>query len=284
VGVLQGSVYPAQLIAGSDLTGATVSCTVTAPDLTVASYSTTAGTVTIAGTLATANVPAALVGTYLLVWAVSGTQTGTQQDQFSCDAPTADLISLSDLREELNLNSTVKDEKLRRWLRAANGVIENITGPIRPYPQTDYFDGGTESVVLMARWVSSITSVKENWAGTDYALTEQPVGASTSGYGYTFDRDTNTLVRRLTGGAPTMFYPGVRNVAVSYIGGLSTIPEDIQLATAELIRHWYAKSQPVRSGPFGAAQGDEMSMGLNYMVPNAVQELLAEWRRPPGIF
>lgn len=275
--------YVAQLVADSDLTGATVVCTVTAPDLTVSTPTPTISTVT-----ATAPVTASQVGTYLVSWSVTGTVVGAQQDQFSCVPVTIDLISLPDLKDELNIRATdtSKDAKLRRWMRAANTVIENVTGPIRPYPQTDYFDGGTTTIVLMARWVSAITSVKENWSGTDYTLTEQPVGASTSSYGYTFDRDTNTLVRRFTGGQPTVFFPGVRNVAVAYTGGLTVIPEDIQIATAELIKHWYRRNQPSRGGPFGTAAGDDTGMDAvaGYLIPNAVLEMLAEWRRPPGIY
>lgn len=278
--VLQGSVYGAELVADDDLTAATVTCTVTAPDLTISTP-----LVSISGTVASAPVPATQVGTYLIVWSSSGTVVGSQQDQFSCKPAVPDLMSLPDIKEELNIRQTdtTKDAKLRRWLSAANGQIENITGPIRPYPQTDYFDGGTEYVVLMARWVSAITSVKENWTGTDYTLTEQPVGASTDSYGYTWDRDTNTIYRRLTGGQAAMFQPGRRSVAVSYTGGLLTIPDDIQLATAELIKHWYRKSQPYQGGAYGANQGDAEPVG-NYMVPNAVLELLETYRRPPGIF
>ncbi len=281
--VLQGSVYVAELVADSDLSSATVTCTVTAPDLTVSTV-----TPTIAGTMATAPITAAQVGTYLVLWSSSGTVVGSQYDQFSVDAAVVDLISLPDLKDELNLRATdtSKDAKLRRWMRAANSVIENITGPIRPYAQTDYFDGGGTTIVLMARWVSAIGSVKENWSGTDYTLTEQPVGASTSAFGYTWDRDTNTLVRRFSGGAPTVFFPGTRNVAVSYTGGLLVIPEDIQMATAELIKHWFRRSQPYRQGPFGNSAGDDTGMDTvgSYMVPNAVMELLETWRRPAGIY
>lgn len=278
--VLQGSVYVAELVADSDLSTATVTCTVTAPNGTI-----TTPTVTVTGTVATAPVPATLPGVYLIVWVSSGAVVGATQDQFTCVAARADLISLPDLKDELNIRATdtTLDPKLRRWLRAATSVVENITGPILPYPQTDYFDGGTTTVVLMARWVSTVNSVAENWAGTDYLLTEQPVGASVNGFGYTWDRDTNTIIRRTSGGIPVPFQGGLRTVAVSYTGGLLTVPEDLQIAAAELIKHWYRKSQPFRSGPFGADTGEGEFVG-NYLVPNSVLELVTPWRRPPGIF
>lgn len=297
--VLQGSVYVAELVSDSDLTGATVQCTVTAPDLSITTV--TGGAITLSASnpskptvmdVASTPVAASLVGTYLLVWSVSGTVVGSQQDQFSCKPAVADLISLPDMKEELNIRptDTSKDAQLRRWLSAVNTVVENVTGPIRPYPQTDYFDGGTTFVVLMARWVSAITGVVENWSGTDYVLTEQPVGASVDGYGYTWDRDTNTIVRRTTGGGVQAFQPGLRTVAVSYTGGLRVIPEDIQLGAVEIVRHWYKKSRQDRttsyggSGYGGGAGDDDAMMVGNYMVPNAAMELLSPWARPAGIF
>jgi hypothetical protein len=286
--VLQGSVYVAELVADSDLSGATVSCTITAPDLSITTVSTTAGTVTVSGTVASTPVNASLVGTYLLVWSTSGTVVGSQQDQFSCKAPVADLMSLPDIKDELNIRATDTsyDTRLRRWLSGANFVVENFTGPIRPYPQTDFFDGGTTAIVLMARWVSAITGVTENWSGTDYTLTEQPVGASVNSYGYTWDRDSNTLVRRLTGGQPTIFFPGVRNVSVSYTGGLTVIPENIELAVIEFMKHQYKKSRQDRASTYGGGQNnpDDTIMVGNWSVPNAMVEYLEPLSRPPGIF
>ena len=286
--VLQGTVYAAELLAGTDLTGATVTCTVTAPDLTTVTYSTGAGTVTVTVAAAVVTVPATQVGTYLLVWSVSGLVSGGQTDQFTVVAATADLISLTDLKDELNLSAsdTSKDAKLRRWLKAATSTIENVTGEVTVRQVTETFDGGSSYVVLSARWVTAITSVVETWATVNYTLTNQPLGASVDAFGYTWDQRTNTITRRTFGGAAACFQPGLRTVAVTYQAGMPSIPDDIQLACAELIKHWYRKSEVAfRTTAFGAGGGDDdYNMPGNYMVPNAVMELLEPWRRPPGIF
>lgn len=275
--------YPAELVSDTDLTGATVTLTATAPDGTV----TTPG-VTVSATIATAGVPALVLGAYLLVWTVSGTVSGVQQDQFTVVAPELDLVSLPDLKEELQLSaSNAKfDAKLRRWLKSATNVIENVTGPIRLHTEVDIFDGGVDYVVLNNRWVSSIVSVVETWVTVNYTLTEQPLGVSTDAFGYTWDRDTNTIVRRGAGGVVQMFQPGWRSVQVTYNGGLAVLPDDIQLAASELIKHWYRKSLPSQMSAYGGggAAEDAYNMPGNYMVPNAVMELLEPWRRAPGIF
>lgn len=282
--VLQGGTYPAELVSGADLTGATVTCAVSAPDLTTVTYTTSTG-VTVTGSTATVSIPATQVGQYLLLWNVTGTVSGMQEDQFTVKAAKRELMSIGDLRDELNIADTSKDEKLRRWLTAAGDVIENVTGPLRATTRTERFDGGTEWVVLSARWVSAVTSVVETWATVNYTLTEQPLGASTDAFGYTWDPNTNTITRRTYGGAAAYFQPGLRTVAVTYLEGLTSVPDDVQLACARLIGHWYRKSETAfRGTSFGGGSDDAVNMPGNYMVPNEVMELLEPWRRPPGIF
>jgi hypothetical protein len=223
-------------------------------------------------------VPAVLVGTYLLVWSVTGALAGAVQDQFSVTAPTIDLISLSDLRDDLHISDTSKDAKLRRWMRAAGEVVENVTGAIRPATRVETFGGNVDSVVLAERWVSKLTSVTETNGATSVLLTEQPAGVVGTGYGYVWDRTSNTIHR-----AGRRF---ARTVTVTYVAGLTVIPEDIQLATSRLIGHWYRKNEnPFRGGGgFGGSSGDDaMNLPGNYMVPNEVMELLEPWRRPPGV-
>ena len=277
--VLQGAPYAAEMIAEADLTGSTVTLAAIAPNGT-----TTSPTVTTVGKTATATVVGSQVGTYLLLWTVTGALSGVVQDQFTVEAAALDLISLSDLRDELNIANTSKDAKLRRWLKAATEVVENVTGPIRAHTTVDLFDGGTRQVVLSTRWVSSITSVVDGVGPAARTLTEQS-GSLTDPYGYSWDRVTNTITRRTGGGGVALFQPGPAAVTVTYVAGLTTIPADIQLATAELIKHWYRKSEvPGRGAGFGAAASDDVGMTPgNYMLPNAVMELLDPWRRPPEV-
>lgn len=283
--VLQGSVYVAQLVSDSDLSAASVTCTVTAPDGTV----TTTPTPSLDSTkrIASANVPAAQVGTYLLVWGATGAVVGAQQDQFTVEAATLDFLSLPDLKDRLNIKptNTGKDVFLRECLRAATGVIENITGPILPRTVTEHFDGGQLAVVLTAERVSAVTAVSESTGPVSRVLTEQPLGASVDAYGYTWDRVTNVLLRRGAGGTATRFPAGYGNITVTYRAGTATIPADVARATAVLIGHWYQKDTVAyRSpAPYGAGQGDDTVMVGNYEVPNAVLELLEPLRRIPSI-
>ena len=115
--VLQGSGYAATVTGSSAPAASAATLTVTAPDL---STSTPAVVSTGAPTF-TSVVPATLVGTYQLVWTLTGAgATEVVQDQFTSEsaASAATLTSLSRVKTDLNkVNDTSKDVKLRQWLR-----------------------------------------------------------------------------------------------------------------------------------------------------------------------
>jgi hypothetical protein len=281
VSLILGSAYTAFYIADLSLASSTVTLTVFAPD-----FSSSTAAVTVSGSTATAVIPAALVGSYLLVWSVTGAQVDARQDQFTVVAASLDLVDLADIRDELNISpsDTTRNAKLRRWAKSATMVVEKITGPILPRTRVDLFDGGLSFVVLPYRWVQSITSVVETRGVTNYTLTNQPLGASVNAFGYTWNPNTNKIIRRAMG-AESIFPLGPSIVAVTYTLGMASIPDDIQQGAAELIKHWYRKSEVPFRGAFSAAPQEEAGLMVgNYFIPNGVMELLEPWRAFPGFF
>ena len=278
--VIQGAVYAASYVAAT--AGSTAVLTVTAPDAT-----TTTPAVSTSASVFTASVPAAQVGAYLLVWTIAGTITDVQVDQFTVTAPTLQLISLSDLRDQINVSPTDQTGtlKLRRFISSAGEVVKNIVGPVLPQTENYVVDGGGQFLMIPRRWIISITLVVETIAVVNYTLTEQPLGSSYNNYGYTWDRAINKIVRRGAAGIAIPFTPGVMNVSCTYVSGMSTIPQDITDATGELIRHWWANGQqPWRAAfqPGGDDTGFQPVMG--YAIPNRVMEMLMPYRKSPGIF
>jgi hypothetical protein len=116
------------------------------------------------------------------------------------------LISLSDLLDQINIAPTDKTgtAKLRRFITSATDVVQNITGPVLPTPQTRVFRGGTSFVILPHRWVQSITQITEFWGGTTiYTLTLQPPGTGPlTAFGYTWDPSISKIVRVWAGVVP----------------------------------------------------------------------------------
>lgn len=274
--VLQGTGYAAT-VTGTSTPAATAGVlTVTAPD----GATTTPAVAGAAGTF-TAVVPASQIGSYLLVWSLTGAgATQVIQDSFVSVAPSLTLSNLFQVKLTLNkVNDTSKDVQIRHWLREATTVIENICGPIIPKTETYFADGGGSLISLPRRWVASITSVTENWGNTNYTLTEQPLGTGSTNYGYTWDRNTNTLVRRNSSGALYAFPQGVNNVTVVFKAGMTNIPDAIQRATNQMVMHWYNKDAQPIEGNYSRSGDDYPVVNVGaFEVPRAVMEVLQAYR------
>jgi hypothetical protein len=277
---LQGDIYAASYTAP---VAATVVLTVTAPDGTTS----TPAVVTTSAPTYTSTVPGTQVGAYLLVWVASGTTVDVFTDQFTVVAPLLQLISMADLKEQLNISSTdsTSTARLRRFIQTAGDVVENITGPMRGQSIAEYYDGGNSSIVLRARWVQSITSITETIGTTTFTLTEQPLPAgSFTQYGYTWDRITHTIIRRFNG--ITGYFPsGNKNVAITYKQGLNPLPQAISDAAGELIRHWWENGQQPSALSFTTAGLNDDTGTVNsagYWIPNRVNELLAPYAQGPS--
>lgn len=277
--VLLGGSYLSTYRAPSALGTNTVVLTVTAPDGT-----TSTPAVTVATSSATATVTPTIAGAYLLLWTVTGTFTDAVQDQFTATAVQLGLISLGDLRDQLNIGAadTTGDAKLRRFIQSATDVVENITGPLLGQVRTEYFDGNRTTVVLSPRWVQKITLIQETLGTTTFTLTEQPLGGAFSQYGYTWDQSTHTITRRAMG-ITFWFPPGERNISVTYEQGINPLPQVISDAAGEIIRHWWDHGQQPFAAPFITTdEGDvPVSNGLGFAIPNAAIEMLDPYQRGP---
>ena len=280
--VVQGAVYTATYNAASALAGSTPVLTVTAPD----QVTITTPAVTILLSSATATVPGVQVGQYLCVWTVTGAIVDAIVDQFSVIPAGLQLVSLSDVKQDLRLapTDTTYDSQLRRWIAAANGVVTRICGPVTPLTETYYIDGGGKTLVLPRRWVISITSLIETIAVVNYTLTEQPLGSSVNNYGYTWERSSNVIVRRGGAGYAIPFAAGMRSVQCIYVAGMATIPEDIQMGALALVRHFYKKGNVPKGSPLQATDPAAQLLIGNYYVPNEVLELLSPYQLTPGIY
>lgn len=265
------------------MAGSTAVLTVTAPD-----GSTSTPAVTTSSPTASATVIPAMAGQYLLVWTVTGAFSDSISDQFTCIAATLGLMSLAEIADQLNITAgdTTKNATLIRYVASASDVVQNITGPLLGQTRVDYFDGDVTSVVLPVRWVKSITSVVETIGQINYTLTETPLGTSGSQFGYTWDRLTHKITRRASG-FTTRFMPGDQNVAVTYVQGMTSIPQVITDAAGEIVRHWWSNGQTSYSDPFGVSDGDgdrEVVSVLGYLIPNHAAQMLAPYAKGPSVF
>ena len=258
---------------GNLAAGGTVTVTVTAPDSTTNSPTTSTSVTGIY----TAIVPATFTtqtGRYTVRWTVTGTNAQTFSDAFDVNA--ADLrglISLQDAKDALNIpaTSTSNDDELRLFISAATQVIEYLAGNILSQSVSDTFDGGYSTVLLTQQPINSVTSVTEN-------------GVTLPASAYSTNLTAGT-VSRIIGTTWYAFLPGKQNVTVTYSTGSAIVPASVQLAARELVRHWWQFGQQGQRPAFGTnaiAEFDGL-MVAGYAVPNRVVQLLAPHQGIPGM-
>ncbi len=174
-------------------------------------------------------------GRHTFAGVTTGPTTALLPDAFNVvAAEDAPITSLADARSWLNINDPTSDDKIRRALAKATEVVEWWTGlTLRRSTVTEVHDGGRHGVRLRRGPVASITSVTE--AGT--ALSTTP------GVDWTLDQNAALLHRGAYNSDATYWTRGVNTVAVTYVVGLSVIPDRYLGAVEELTRHFFRAVQ-----------------------------------------
>lgn len=157
---------------------------------------------------------------------------------------------------------SARDADVARYIQAATAVIEHlVAGPILPRTETQYRDGGKRAVLLSGRLTSpdAVTAVRVD--GEPFE-------------GYTVDPHSGILY---AGGYRT-FGDGVRNVEVDVTVGMASVPETLQLATRELVRHWIQNGREApAAGVLGFQNDGSALVDDPYAVPRRVRQLCAPY-------
>lgn len=168
--------------------------------------------------------------------------------------------------------------------------VQNYLGkPIGPTSFTRRFDGwsGFQGAYLELPYypVLEVTSVIEYWGVSGpHTLNEStPINQID---GWQCEYAVGRLIRVFPGNVVKPWFPGSRNVEVSWVAGYNPIPADIKLATLELATHWFRNTQEqsgVRtgigipaSGEFDPAEtsGGTMWTGVPYRIIDLLEPYL----------
>lgn len=297
-------VYPVVDAAGVavNLTGATVKLTMRTLTSATPAVSNAAVTITNpTGGLVTYSWSAAdtaVAGAYLVEFPVTfgdgSTQTYPTDGYLDItiepklgDVSTATIVSLNEVKRFLRFSDTDRshDAALLDYITASVPVIENIVGPCVPRLFEEWYDGGSDALILRHQPVVTLVAVSEYRGPVEYPLSLVADPAHGSVYSAMLDPE-GRLVRRGPGGSTVSFIPGKDVVHVIYMAGRSTIGANIKLANLELIRDNY---QPVFQGQhpaYGGAQdpGEDVLPGRPaFAVSTRVREFLIPDRRHPSV-
>lgn len=157
-----------------------------------------------------------------------------------------------------------RDADIIAYVQAATPLIEHMTGRLRPASLTRRFNGGKSALLLTdpIESAASVTQVTED----ETAITD-----------YVVDPESRILYAG-TRSAPRRFRDGIQNIAVTYTTGYTTIPQALQLATRELVRHMVqVGKQAARATPVANAQPNDAAP-MGFILPKRVIELCAPYR------
>lgn len=269
----QTLVFTVQIVddngADADLGGGDPTCTVTRPDGTTTTATVTKPSTGLYwGSLAGSNQAGRWRGTFT----GTGTNSGKLPYTDVIDVWPADprlIVSLADVRAELNHVQDVNDDELRLYIAATTEIVEHLVGAVLVSTEVETFNGGKTGVLLSER-AAAITSITVD-------------GVALTASEYVADLDSGIVYAGSTS-SPTCFTFGRQNVVVTYTTGGSSIAPSVITGARTIAAHLYASSQQSRRGRGRSGDGDGTTLVLGYAIPNAAVEKLSNQRhnRMPG--
>lgn len=220
-------------------------------------------------------------GRHQIYWKAVGAANQAYNDVFDVrPINPAMIFGLDDAKESLRMTSgdTSNDNKLRDYIGAVTNVIESLYGAVVQRTITEQRVGGTDTLSLFVRPVVSITSVTEYIGGVIYTLSQASSPSACTSFSYTFDPTKGSITRRNAAGLHIIF---IDEVWVTYVAGSVVIPDNVLMASRELLRFWWQVGQEGRSSARNQATEETVTV-VGYAVPRRIVEMLASTPQAPG--
>jgi hypothetical protein len=199
-----------------------------------------------------------------------------------------DLISLECYKEYKQIKSTDRDGKLQTLITQVSALIENYCN--RKFTlhsavenaKVEWFDGQTNEVELTEFPVISVESVKTSTNGgmTQEELTE----ADSTQAGYFVDLEAGrVMTQKAVDQFITSYDIPYRSLEITYTAGYTqdTIPEDLKLATQDLV-HYYEENENKPTQALLGATLDNPQPYLANSFPPHIRRILDLYRFSPN--
>ncbi len=201
----------------------------------------------------------------------------------------AAICTLADVKGYLRLplSDTSYDAELTNLTFVATDQIEQYCNrPIVPKPMPiERHDGWVgDTIELKYSPVTSVTYVYEYFAGFLNNLSESTPSNPIDGY--QLEYQTGRLIRVFTNGFPRQWYPGSRNIEISYSVGLSPTPPILWQAARELVAHIFSQQEQINpsnvpkfTGGANSSDETETSPELWQGLPYRIEAKIKPFRR-----
>jgi hypothetical protein len=184
--------------------------------------------------------------------------------------------------------SETENSQLQETIDMCCQWVQTYLGrPIAPTEFWRRFSGWTgmngSSVMLPYYPVLEVKKVIEYWGSSGpHELTEQTPASQGGQEVFQLEPLTGRLIRTFTGLIQRPWFPGSRNIEVTWVAGYNPVPTTVRRATLELIAHWWRNTQQAsRSGPMPQGYDPEVAAvaGMWAGVPNRVVNLLSPFEQ-----
>ena len=195
-------------------------------------------------------------------------------------------LDLAETREWLQftgIDPITTDEMMQRVIdMACEWVQAYINRPVAPTTYTERHDGWSgEYIMLKHSPFLELVSCREwqssgGWVTLPESTPENPIE------GVQVDYATSRIMRTFAGYSwPRTFFPGSRNIEVTYTSGYNPIPPSIWTATVEMVAYWWRNTQQASRQAVRPMEYDEAPpmVGLWPGVPDRIADLLEPYRQ-----
>lgn len=175
------------------------------------------------------------------------------------------IVTLAEVKTHLNITSSTNDTELGQFSTRAEAAMIRRVREVEPTSKTVRVDGGGRRGLCLptGQAIASVTSVT-------------PVGGAALDMATLFVKASSGVIEYNLGGCFT-----ARAYDVAYMAGFTVTPEDLKLATLELVRHFWETQRggSVRPGSRPSESLSNTIPGAAHALPFRVTELLAPWLR-----
>lgn len=169
---------------------------------------------------------------------------------------------------------------------ACDWVQDYLGRPVAPTTFFRRFNGwsGLNGAYLSLPYypVLSVNSVVEYWGSSGpHTLTEQTPAAQGGQDVYQVDYLRGVVIRTFLGLVQRPWFPGSRNIEVTWVAGYDPIPKKIKIATLEMAAYWWRNTQEAPKW-FANPQAGYDTPGPNSLwpaIPNRVTSLLEPYQQ-----
>lgn len=176
--------------------------------------------------------------------------------------------------------------ELQRMIDAACTRAQNMAGrPLCPTEFKERFDGWSGEYIQLrySPFLALVAGVENQSSGGAISLPESTPENRLDGI--QIDYATSRIMRTFDGTWPKPFFPGSRNIEITYVAGFNPVPPDVWQATVDLVAYWWRNTQQGSASqvrPAGGGYGEPLqpATGIWPGIPNRIADVFESYRMP----